>query len=84
MKSKDTDLGFVKASKNRIKILKVLSKCKYTPTQLAKKTKIQTPNISKYLKELESRGIIECTTGGLKKGKLYEITDKGCKILKEI
>ena len=74
----DTNLGFVLAAPNRIKILKALNRMeRATPTQLAKKTKLLPTNVSRTLKQLESQNLVKCLTFGLRKGKLFVLTEEG-------
>ncbi|KXA98815.1 hypothetical protein AKJ40_04435 [candidate division MSBL1 archaeon SCGC-AAA259M10] len=78
------DLGFVKASKYRQKILKELTEGKEIPSEIAKKLDTSKPQISSTLKELKERKIVECVTPERRKGRIYDLTEKGRKIVKEL
>ena len=84
MDSNDNLLGFVKASANRRAVLRVLYKGKFTPVEISKKSKMLQTNTSRILKQLVSKGLIECTTYGLRKGKLFVLTDQGRAIFEEL
>ena len=75
-------LGFVIAGPNRAKILQILKKMtQATPTQIATRTKLLPTNVSRALNELEGMNLIHCTTPGLKKGKIFELTEAGEDVL---
>ncbi len=81
----DLQQGFVLAAPNRGKILKALGKTNNaTPTQLSRKTHLLTTNVSRTLKQLESKNLIKCTTHGLRKGKLFTLTEQGRVILQRM
>ena len=76
------DLGFVIAGPSRAKILKVLNRMtRATPTQISKKTKLFPTNVSRTLNELRDKDLIQCITPGLKKGKIFELTENGKRVL---
>jgi DNA-binding MarR family transcriptional regulator len=55
-----------------------------TPTELATKLQIQRSTVSRAILELQDKKLIKCLTPNEKMGRLYQITDLGRKILKEI
>lgn len=76
-------IGFIVASKVRMKVLKTLNK--YAPirqTELAKKVKQKQQNVSKVLMDLEKEGLVECLTPDKKAWKVYDITELGKEIVK--
>ena len=78
-------LGFVMAGPNRIKVLKTISAMKNaTPAQISKKTKVLPTNISRTMGQLESKNLIKCVTDGLRKGKIFVLTEEGKAVLAEL
>lgn len=77
-------LGFVLASKYRKNVVKTLQEKSMTPGEIAKETEIYPSHISTALKELTDKKIVVCVTPKLKKGRLYNLTKEGKKILEEI
>lgn len=55
-----------------------------TPSIISEKTKIYPSHISSTLSELVKKKLVVCTTPKLRKGKLYELTDDGHNILKNL
>ncbi len=53
-----------------------------TPSQIARKTGINTSHVSKVLKELERKYLVECLVPKQKVGRVYTTTKKGKEILK--
>ena len=81
----DWDLiSFITSSKIRFKLLTLLNKQKYTPTSLSKKVDVHVSAISRTLKELSEKELINCLTEKRTKFKYYEISDKGKVLLKKI
>ncbi|MBN4046131.1 hypothetical protein JYT57_00445 [Nitrosarchaeum koreense] len=77
-------LGFVLASEYRKKVMITLEDKASTPSVIAEKTKIYPSHISNTLKELVEKKLVVCLTPKLKKGRLYELTTNGKKILKDL
>lgn len=78
-------LGFVLAAPNRIKIIKELQRLeRATPTQISQETELLPTNVSRALGQLESRNLIKCLTSGLRKGKLFELTEEGRTVLRNV
>ena len=81
----DWDLiSFITSSKIRFKLLTLLNKQKYTPTSLSKKVDVHVSAISRTLKELSEKELINCLTEKRTKFKYYEISDKGKVLLTKI
>jgi len=77
-------LGFVLASEHRKKVMLALQDKPSTPSIISEKTKIYPSHISNTLSELVEKKLVVCLTPKLKKGRLYELTANGKKILKNI
>jgi predicted transcriptional regulator len=78
------ELSKILRSKNNILILDSLCFSEFTPTKLAHKNKIHKSVVSKSLKTLLNTKTISCLTPNESKGKLYQITPKGKKIIEKI
>ena len=79
----DWDLiSFIKRSEQRQAILKVLENPK-TPKEISKQTKLAPSHISRTLKEFMNKDIVKCLTPKQKIGRIYKLTEKGEKLLKE-
>jgi predicted transcriptional regulator len=76
-------VGYVKRSKNRTKALSLL-KFPTMPSELSKQMEISLTHGSKIIRELNSKKLIRCLNEKLKVGRIYELTDKGKKIMKQI
>lgn len=77
-------LGFVLASEYRKKVMIILQDKPNTPSSISEKTKIYPSHISNTLSELVEKKLVVCLTPKLKKGRLYELTANGKKILKKL
>jgi len=77
-------IGYIKASNYRIELLKKLIEKPSTPTELANLTKINKGHVSRALKELCGKKLVECGNEEAKKGRMYLITELGKKIIKEL
>jgi len=77
-------IGYVKASGYRIQLLKKLTEKPFTPTELAHLTKINKGHVSRTLKELCEKKLIECGNKDAKKGRMYIITEIGKKTIKDL
>lgn len=70
--------AYVKASRYRLKIIDFLSDGKYgMPLEIANKINIKQSHISKVLKELKEKELVECINPEVRKGKLYHLTVTG-------
>ena len=75
-------LRLLKTSYNRYQILNTLNQGKVlTPTEIAKDTSIVINHVSAFLKELKIHKLIICLNEEEKRGRLYEITSSGKKLL---
>lgn len=55
-----------------------------TPTELTKKMDVPISRTSAVLKELQEKGLVRCLTPNRRKSKMFDLTDKGEKILEGI
>lgn len=78
------EIGFIASSKYREKIFLELNLNESSPKDLSDLTDIALPNITRALKELEERGLVECLNPDFKKGRLYASTEMGKQIFKAI
>jgi predicted transcriptional regulator len=76
MKDQWADISFVNRSRVRKAILRSLQKPKM-PTEIAKELDTNVTQISRALRELEKRELVECLTPEERKGKYYSRTEKG-------
>ena len=81
--SKWTLLGRVVSSTYRQKLMYCLDEGQKTPKQLAKESGINFSHISNVLRQLQEIGVVECLTPELRKGRIYRLTKKGKKLVKE-
>ncbi len=75
---------YVKQSTNRTKILKTIGINILKPTDITKKTNIHINNVSRSLKQLKEKGLVEILNPESKRGRLYKITEEGKRILKNL
>ena len=74
--------GYIISSSYRLRTVMVLSEMGYaTPTQIATQSNILKNHISKVLKELKERDVVECINENARKGRVYTLTDNGKKVL---
>ncbi|MBS3090710.1 MarR family transcriptional regulator [Candidatus Pacearchaeota archaeon] len=77
-------IGKINSSSYRKSILTSLSGGHKTPTEMSRATSIRIYHISTILNELVKMGLIKCLNPELRKGRIYALTQKGVRILKEI
>jgi DNA-binding MarR family transcriptional regulator len=77
------DYSYVLGGKFRRRVFMELRR-KRIPSDIASDIKASTTQVSRTLKQLERRGLVECLTPGSKKGKIYSLTEKGKELLAEI
>lgn len=75
---------YVKQSTNRTKVLKTIGINILKPTDITKKTNIHINNVSRSLKQLKEKGLVEILNPESKRGRLYRITEEGKRILKNL
>ena len=79
-----TEISYVQISTYRTKAMKALEDEVKIPSVIAKDSGIRTNHISKVLSELKAHELVECINPEVRKGRLYRLTDKGEKIVKNI
>jgi len=77
-------IGTVHSSKIKKRVLELLSSNPKTPIMLKSLTKYHISHISRALFELKELGLILCKNPNSRKGKFYDITEKGILILNKI
>lgn len=78
------DIGFLKASKNRLKVFQELSEGEKTPKELQELLNLHFSQISMILRELVDRGLVVCRNVDFRKGKIYTLSEKGEEIKKSV
>lgn len=78
------EIGFVKISEQRQKIMKDLKNNLKIPTEIAKSTNMSVSEVSRSLRTLKDKKIVVCLNEDRKIGRVYTLTDKGKEILKTI
>ncbi len=74
-------ISFVKSSVNRHKVLNTIGNDMRSPAEIAKRTNIRLNHVSMYLSELKENSLVECLNETAKKGRLYQLTDLGKKVI---
>jgi len=77
-------IHFVKTSKRRFEILKILLKGSAMQKEIQNKMNIHRSNLSVLLSAMEKKGLIENKTPGVYRSPIYAITDLGREILRKI
>lgn len=78
------EIGFVKISEQRQKIMKDLKDKLKIPTEIAKSTDMSVPEVSRSLKTLKEKELVICLNENKRVGRVYTLTDKGKEVLKFI
>ena len=76
--------SYVQISKYREKTLKSIGDDVKIHTNIARDSGIKTNHISKVLRKLKSKEIVECINEEARKGRLYRLTDTGKEVLDTI
>jgi len=76
-------IGFVKRSENRIKVMELLT-FPLMPSEVGKKMQISLTHASKIIRELYKKRLVNCLNDNLSVGRIYKLTKKGQRVLKEI
>lgn len=71
-------------SKVRMATLLALRNGPQTPSRIAEETNEHLSHISRALRELKEKGLVECMTPGRPKNRIYRITERGILVLKEL
>lgn len=78
------DYGYVISSSYRQKSVKSLNKGNKIPTELANDIGIRSNHVSKVLRELKDRDVVECINENKRKNRIYRLTPKGQDIARYI
>lgn len=70
-------ISYLKSSKYRSNIVRLLHSKIMTPAELQHKLNIRLNHVSLYLKELKENNIVICLNEDSKKGRLYQLTELG-------
>jgi DNA-binding MarR family transcriptional regulator len=54
------------------------------PASVAKSNELHVSHVSRALRELEKKNLVECMTPDATKNRIYQITEKGATILKKL
>ncbi len=73
-------LAYVRASRHRSNIIKFLAHGLKTPKEIGVELDIRTNHVSNLLADLKKKDLVFCLTPNVHKGRLYKLTDVGCKI----
>lgn len=74
-------ISMVKSSHHRCSILIVIGNNIMTPSDISKNTGIRLNHISMLLGELKEQKLIICLNESAKKGRLYQLTELGKKVI---
>lgn len=77
-------ISYVTLSKYRQKVLLDLKDNLKIPSAISKATNIRISHVSRTLKGLKEKGLVECLNEEANQGRLYQITDLGLEVLKYI
>ena len=78
------DYGYVISSSYREKSVRSLNKGNKIPTELANDIGIRSNHVSKVLRELKDRDVVECINENKRKNRIYRLTPKGQDIARYI
>jgi DNA-binding MarR family transcriptional regulator len=76
--------GRVIASSYRKRVVTALENGPKTPKQIADATNLHLSHVSRFVKELEKNGVLQCLTPELRRGKLIALTKDGKEIVREL
>ena len=75
--------GFILRSEYRKKVFVLMDKL-IMPSEIARKLNIRLTHITRELKFLKEKGLIECINPNERVGRLYQLTVKGKRLKKEM
>lgn len=77
-----SDFSFVASSGYREKAISALASSPKLPRQIARETNLRTTHVSRALREMAKRGLVECLTPSAKShGRLYGLTETGSRLV---
>ncbi len=74
-------VAYVKASNHRKNIIEYLNYGLKTPKEIGVALNVRTNHISNLLADLRKHNLVVCSTPNVRKGRLYELTENGIKVL---
>lgn len=74
-------VAYVKASNHRKNIIEYLNYGLKTPKEIGVALNVRTNHISNLLADLRKHDLVVCSTPNVRKGRLYELTENGIKVL---
>jgi len=77
-------VGYVLASKYRTDIVISLREGPKRPESMARELSVYMSHVSATLSQLVTKGLVECLTPGLKKGRLYALTQTGMGVADQV
>jgi len=72
-----TKYGYVIASEYRKKIILCLSEAPKSPKKVSEETGLYISHVSHIINDLIRKGLVECLTPTLKRGKIFTLTSDG-------
>lgn len=75
--------GFLVGSRYRIRVILSLVSRPQVPSKIAKDVSMNLAHVSRTLNELESHGLVKCLTPSRSKGRLYEVTETGKRMIRK-
>jgi predicted transcriptional regulator len=76
--------GYVQSSNHRKDVVLCLSKSPKIPSKIADKLEMRMPHVSKSLSDLTEEGVVKCYNPDKRKGKVYDLTEKGLWVSKKL
>lgn len=76
-------ISLLKSSKYRQRILKFIGEKIVTPKEIAEGVDIRINHVSMFLRDLKKNNLVKCLNEADKRGRLYQATPIGKKVLKE-
>lgn len=77
-------IGYIKVSPARLNCIKSIGTEYKMPTEISKESKMRITQISNALHDLKEKEIVYCLNEDNVKGRLYQNTKLGLKLLKEL
>ena len=77
-------ISFIARAKRRKEVLKLLSEGEKSQVEIINKTKMYKAHVSRTLREIIDKDLVECKNPNDREYKFYKISNKGRKILRDI
>ena len=78
------EIGYVKLSQHRKKVFLCIGNELKLPSEISKTTELGINDVSRALKGLKDKQLVNCLNEEEKRGRVYALTEKGIEILKYI